>query len=60
MRFMIGIIVLFSLLFLFGGLLAIGVVGDDQSDKSASVKYHMGYASQPITEKYSMKQIDDH
>ncbi|MGD1007072.1 MAG: hypothetical protein ABR980_07585 [Ignavibacteriaceae bacterium] len=58
MRFFIGIVVLVSLLFLFGGLFAVDIVGDDQSDKTAAIKTAHGYVSPPVTEKYSMKQID--
>jgi hypothetical protein len=54
MRLYIGTIVLLSLLFLFGGLLAVGVFGN----KSVSIKYSPEYNSQSIPEKYSMKQID--
>ena len=58
MRLFIGVVVLCSLLFLFGGLFAVGFVGDGKADEkpvSASMK---GYVSEPLTEKYSMKQID--
>ena len=58
MRLFIGVVVLCSLLFLFGGLFAVGFVGDGKADEkpvSASMK---GYISEPLTEKYSMKQID--
>lgn len=58
MRLFVSIIILFSLLFLFGGLLAVGIVGGDQSDVTAVGKTARGYISQPVTEKYSMKQID--
>jgi len=56
MRLFIGILILFSLLFLFGGLLAVGLVDNGSSYKSA---VNMpAYYKQPSFEKYSMKQID--
>ena len=58
MRLLVGIIVMLSLLFLFGGLSAVGMIVGDQSDIAAIGKTTRGYISQPLTEKYSMKQID--
>lgn len=58
MRLFIGIASMFSLLFLFGGLAAVGVTGDELSSITASDKAAHDYVSRPVTEKYSMKQID--
>jgi hypothetical protein len=58
MKIFIGFAVLISLLFLFGGLFAVDIVGDDLSDKTAAIRTAHGYVSEPVTEKYSMKQID--
>jgi hypothetical protein len=58
MKFIIGVVILFSLLFLFGGLVAVGTESDDQSNNVEVKKAVSGYVSQPVTEEYSIKQID--
>jgi hypothetical protein len=57
MRILIGLVVLVSLFFLFGGLAAVGITGDlsDQGFVSLASK---GQLMQQESEKYSMKQID--
>lgn len=57
-RLFIGVIVLFSLLFLFGGLFAVGFVGDEKADEKPVTASKGVYVSHPVTEKYTMKQID--
>lgn len=60
MKLLISLIILFSLLFLFGGLFSVGIFtnGSSQQKKIAETKA-MGYvASQPLGERYTMKQID--
>ena len=49
---------MFSLLFLFGGMVAITLKGDDLSDKAIANRYDRSYNLQPVPVKYSMKQID--
>ncbi|MGA7721176.1 MAG: hypothetical protein WCA84_08355 [Ignavibacteriaceae bacterium] len=58
MKVFIGIIILFSLLFLFGGLFSVSIIGDDKSDKAEVKKSSRAYISQPVTEEYSIKQLD--
>jgi hypothetical protein len=58
MRLLIAFIVLCSVLFLFGGLMAVGMANDYHSFTSAGVHPNNSYLFDPHTEKYSMKQID--
>ncbi len=59
MKFSIGVIVVLSLLFLFGGLLAVGAFSNKSTNNKAEKIYSPKYlAEQPATHKTSMKQID--
>jgi hypothetical protein len=58
MKLFIGIIILFSLIFLFGGLLSVSLIGDDKYDKAEVKKTSRSYISQPVTEEFSIKQLD--
>jgi hypothetical protein len=59
MKFLISLIVLLSLLFLFGGLLAVGVFSNNKStNKQHENKFVAKTGPQPASENYSMKQID--
>jgi hypothetical protein len=57
-RLFIGVVVLCSLLFLFGGLFIVQFFGNDKTDEQPVTSTVRGYVSHPVTEKYSMKQID--
>jgi hypothetical protein len=58
MRVLIGLVVLVSLFFLFGGLAAVGITGDNLSDQGFVSLASKGKLMQQGSEKYSMKQID--
>ena len=55
-KFIVGIAVLFSLLFLFGGLFLVGVFSKKNDNKNEKVQ--TSYVIKPGEPKLSMKQID--
>ncbi len=59
MKLLVAIIVLFSLVFLFGGMFSVGIFGNHSvKNNTAKIKQVTIVNSQPVTNHYSMKQID--
>ncbi len=60
MKLLISLIVLVSLFFLFGGLFSVGIFsnGSSEKKKEAEIKSMGVISSQPLGQRYTVKQID--